>query len=79
MSKKHKFELNRAGVRQLLKSSEMAQVVGEYAETVASRCGVGYATDEKQMPTRVVASVYTESDEAIKDNSDNNTLLKALR
>lgn len=76
---KIKFELNRSGVRDLLKSAEMAGVLSEHAEAIRSRCGEGYETDEKSLSTRVVASVYTAEYEAMRDNSDNNTLLKALR
>jgi hydroxymethylglutaryl-CoA reductase len=75
---KIRVELNYAGVGELLKSQEIADTVKEVAEQVAARAGDGYATDVYQTGTRVIASVYTETEEAMKDNIENNTLLKAV-
>lgn len=72
-------KLNSAGVRALLKSSEMQSLLKEEAEGIRSRCGEGYAVDSYVAQTRVVASVYTDSFEAMHDNKRNNTLLKAVR
>ena len=74
----YRIELNYAGVGELLKSQEIADTVKEVAEQVAARAGDGYATDVYQAGTRVIASVYTETEEAMKDNLENNTLLKAV-
>ena len=63
---------------ELLKSVEMQTMLGEQAADIAARCGDGYAYDTYMTPGRIVASVYTESDEAIKDNLDNNTILRNL-
>ena len=52
--------------------------VREWEKQVAARAGDGYATDVYQAGTRVIASVYTETEEAMKDNLENNTLLKAV-
>lgn len=75
---KLKIELNYAGVGELLKSQEISDALKETAERVAARAGGGYATDTYQAGTRVIASVYTETEEAMKDNLENNTLLKAV-
>lgn len=72
------FELNSAGVVELLKSAEMAAVLNEFAEAVAGRAGEGYAISEVMSGDRVKAFVTADSEEAIADNSENNTLLKAL-
>ena len=74
----YRIELNYAGVGELLKSQEIADAVKEVAEQVAARAGDGYATDVYQAGTRVIASVYTETEEAMKDNLENNTMLKAV-
>lgn len=74
----YKIELNDAGFIELLKSQEIADAVKEVADQVAARAGDGYATDVYQAGTRVIASVYTETEEAMKDNLENNTLLKAV-
>lgn len=65
-SKLLKFELNRAGVGQLLRSTEMQQVLGEYADRVG-----GDETEIYVAQTRAVA-------EARGDNKDN-ALLKGLK
>ena len=75
---KIEIKLNYAGVGELLKSQEIADTVKEVAEQVAARAGDGYTTDVYQAGTRVIASVFTETEEAMKDNLENNTLLKAV-
>lgn len=76
---KVKIELNKKGVRQLLRSQEMKQICEEHAEAIRGRCGEGYEVSTYTGTNRVNASVYTATYEARKDNSDNNTLLKGLR
>lgn len=75
---KFKFELDHAGVRDLLQSSEMAQVCESYARDVQARAGAGYEVNTYVGKTRVNASVHAETHEARQDNFNNNTLLKAL-
>lgn len=70
--------LNSAGIREMLQSAEMQALLGEKATEIAGRCGEGYASDTYMTPGRVVASVFAESKEAIKDNLDNNTILRNL-
>ena len=76
---KSKFVLNRKGVGDLLKSAEMGSVLREYAEGIRGRAGDGYELIERTYGTRKVAAIRPESDEAIRDNLENNTLLKAVR
>lgn len=73
-----KFELNSAGVQELLKSDEMAAICRQYADQIRSRCGDGYTVDTYSGKTRVNASVHASTSAARKDNLNNNTLLKAL-
>ena len=73
------LELNQSGVRELLKSPEMAALLQEQADAIAGRCGDGYGTDTMLMETRVIASVFTDTKEAYRDNLDNNTILRALQ
>lgn len=73
-----KVELNSAGIREMLLSAEMQQILGEKAAEIAGRCGDGYASDTYMTPGRAIASVYAESKEAVKDNLDNNTILRNL-
>lgn len=72
-----RFELNPAGVRELLKSQEMQDVLVSYAGKVASRAGSGY--DVYVGRNRANVSVHTGTPEAAQDNYDNNTLEKAVR
>lgn len=71
-------KLNRDGVGQLLKGTETREMLEMYAHEIAERAGDGYNYEVKQMPTRTIASVYTENEKAFSDNLKNNTLLKVL-
>ena len=70
--------LNSAGIREMFQSAEMQALLGEKATEIAGRCGEGYASDTYMTPGRAIASVFAESKEAIKDNLDNNTILRSL-
>lgn len=72
---KVRFELDRAGVRALMRSPEMQAVLKARADTVKGRCGDGYEAYMAQ--TRAVAVVETATPQAVDDNSAHNTLLKA--
>ena len=72
-----KFELNRAGVADLMRSTEMQNVLISYASEIKDRAGDGY--DVHVGPRRANVSVRTATDEAVQDNLDNNTLLKAVK
>ena len=76
---KIKVVLNRAGVGALLKSEEMKSCLQKISAEISGRAGEGYAADIKNMGTRLIASVYTETEDAMRDNLDNNTILKALK
>lgn len=72
------FKLNRAGVRELLKSQEMQGVLKEHATTIKNRAGDGYEQDIHVGKNRANAMVKAETFKARKDNSKDNTLLKAV-
>lgn len=74
---KVKFELDRAGVRELMKSPEAMSICKEYASAIRNRAGDGYEVDTYVGKTRANASVYAATYEARRDNYENNTLLKA--
>lgn len=75
---KVKFKLNGAGVRELLKSGEMEQVVAQHAARVAGTAGAGYDSTTFMTGTRVVGKAYADTWAAKRDNAKHNTLLKAL-
>ena len=72
-----KFVLNRDGVRELMQSPEMQDVLVDFAGQVAERAGDGYSVYVGT--TRANVSVRTETEEAMADNLDHNTLEKAIR
>ncbi len=74
---KVKFVLNKKGVRELLQSKEMMDVVTQYAYQVQERAGDGYEVDQYVGFDRAHAVVYPATAEAKRDNYENNTLLKA--
>lgn len=79
MSKLLRFELNKKGVRELLQSNAMQNVLSDYAEQKAQEAGDGYAAEVKVGRNRAYANIYPESKEAYFDNLDNNTLEKVIR
>ena len=78
MGKKVKIKLNSAGIKELLKSSEIEAACREQAEAVVQRAGDGYKANSFVGKNRVNVSVSADTPEARKDNLENNTLLKAL-
>lgn len=79
MSSRYRFELNRKGISELMKSEEMQTVLKQYANSVQGYAGEGYTVSVyRNGRTRSNASVHAETREARKDNLENNTLLKAL-
>lgn len=76
---KFKVKLNSSGVRQLLKSEPMKAIITSEATAIRNRCGPGYEQDLRVGKNRVNAMIWAETYEAKKDNSENNTILKAVR
>lgn len=79
MSRKVKFKLNRAGVRELMKSDAMMGICKDYANSAKQRLGDGYEVDSHVGTNRVNAMIYATWYQTKKENSDNNVILKALR
>ena len=79
MSKRVQEKLNRAGVRALLKSEQMAAVCRQYASRVVQRAGTGYEMQQRSYPERNGYVARPATYQARKDNLDNNTLEKAVR
>lgn len=79
MSKRVKFQLDPEGVRELLISPEMMDICKEYADNAVSALGAGYEVSTHTGPKRVNAEVAAVTYKARKENSKNNTILKAIR
>lgn len=81
MAKKVKFELNRAGVRELMQGPEMASIITGAAERVASAASSGgrsYSAEVRTGATRVTARVRPDDAAAYYSNLKHNTLVKSL-
>ena len=75
---KVRFELNREGVRELLRSKEMMEICTDYANSALSRLGNGYEVTTFTGVNRVNAEVKAESFAAKRENLKSNTILKAV-
>lgn len=76
---KLRIELNREGVRSVLKSAEMQAIIQEHANRIAAAAGDGFETSAYTGQNRVNVSVRAETKEAIKACMDDNVLLKVIR
>jgi len=77
-----KFELNIDGLRELMQSSEMQGILDECADKVAgdaNSMGNGAYGSSVRVATYVaIGTAYPSDRESAIDNSNNNTLVKAL-
>ena len=73
------FKLNRAGVKELMKSAAMQSILAEKASAIRSRCGDGYEVSSRMGYTRPSVFVNATTKQARADNLKNNTLLKARK
>lgn len=79
MAKKYKFKLNGAGVRELLQSGEMRNILSAEASRKAQRAGSGYSSEVRVGQKRAYANIFPSTKEAAHDNYENNTLEKVIR
>jgi hypothetical protein len=75
---KVKFELNREGVSELLRSQEVLDLCTEYANNALARLGDGYEVNTMVGAVRANAEVYAQSFAAKRENLKSNTILKAV-
>lgn len=73
-----KIELDSAGIQALLKSQEIVDVLQEQADNIRAQLGDQYQTSQHIGKTRANVSVYTEDPDALRNNSEHNTMLKAM-
>ncbi len=74
-----KFKLNKAGVRELLKSAGAESVCMEHAQRIQGNAGEHYAAEGRHYPERSGAAVYPSDPQGNADNLKNNTLLRLLK
>lgn len=78
MAEKVRFKLDLAGLNQLMKSKEMQSVLNTAANQIASAAGDGYEVESAHSISFVaIAAVHASTQQARRENSENNTLLKA--
>lgn len=75
---KVRFELNREGVRELLRSKEMMDVCQKYANNALGKLGDGYEVTTHTGTNRVNAQVAAVTYVAKKENLSDNTIIKAV-
>lgn len=74
-----KIELNSDGIRELLKSGEVAGFLEEKANEIVGRTSGNYNKSTYSGKGRVNVSIYTEDEKTYYKNLRNNELLKVLR
>jgi uncharacterized protein YigE (DUF2233 family) len=78
MSDDFEFHLNSAGVREIMQSGEMLQIVSDLGQQVLSQCGEGYKIKNGVGETRAGSTVSVDSAHAYYSNRKHKTLQKAL-
>lgn len=73
-----RFELNGAGVRELLKSPEMNSVLAQCADAVVSNAGEGFEKHIYVGNKRIAYTITAETVKAYRSNMKHNTLVNAL-
>ena len=73
-----KFVPNDEGFQALLKGEAMQRILANLGKQKAMQAGHGYMSDVHVHQKRAVANIAPASPRAIKDNLDNNTLLKVI-
>lgn len=76
---KLRVEGNWQGIRELLRSPEMMDLCAEYGSKALAQLGDGYSMTEYTGKNRVNVEISADTYLARRENSDNNTILKALR
>lgn len=75
---KNTLRLNYDTVRQMLNSKELVDALTKLAEQKKDTLGDGYAIEQQKTKDRVRILIKTDSEKAVQENLDNNTLLKAV-
>ena len=72
-----RFKLNSAGVRNVLHMA--GDVCGQHAARIAAEAGGGYKAEKRSYPERTGYAVYPSTEEAARDNLNNDTLQILIR
>ena len=74
---KVEIKLNSKGIEAFLSGAEVRGMVSQEAARIASVAGPSYGTDVRKVGDRMRGEAFTATKEAMQDNLENNTLLKA--
>ena len=79
------FELNLPGLNELMRGPEMQTILSDYGNAIMGRANSAattkdatFSAETKALNWIAVTNVRADNGAAIKDNLNNNTLLKAL-
>ena len=78
MAKKAEFKLNISGLNELMKSPAMQSCLSAAGQAVANAAGSDYSIRTHVATWVAITNVFPDSQEAAKENYEDNTLLKAL-
>lgn len=70
--------VNRKGIRELLRSTEVQRDLRRRAESIAAAAGPGHAVETEVGPNRARAAVVTDSIDAMVAEATSRTLTRAL-
>lgn len=76
---KIEYEMNYAGIGELLKCAELCDGMQAIGDSIAARAGDGFVADTQVGKKRAHTFVRATTTSAYYDNLRNNTLLKALQ
>ena len=74
-----KFELNKKGVNELLRTQGLYDDVAAHAQQKARQAGAGYSYEMHVGKNRIFANIFPNTKEAARDNWLRNTLEKVIR
>lgn len=75
---KVKIVLDTAGVKELLRSDEAMNICDDIGNNALKSLGEGYEVNTQKGRNRAITEVKAVYRQTIADNSQNNTILKAL-
>lgn len=75
---KLRIELNHEGMDTLLHSTEIQTELLKQGQAVQRRAGDNYQATALSLPSRCIVRVSAKNAKGVKDNLENNTLLKAV-
>lgn len=78
MAKEVKIELNKAGLFELMYSAEITSQLEELGSAAMSQLGEGYEMTTFHGRTRANVGIRAATNEAWRDQLDNNTIAKAV-